>query len=508
MESRAWHHAASHAAFLGVLYDDVSNTALRQALSTHLSVCELCALVQVCTAFRSWLVGHGAQLFLGVTALDIVGGNKVLRAWQPHFLLNGQPAMCKKRTILITPRVYSCYGRAADGRQLVHEVPPGAKVDTERSAVTLRLVHASTRAEAEVLLRNMPLFTKKQTSKGAEKDYSNTYHMGIHIRETLSRHQTPPGTNSSLKPRSSRPFYAHLEQRVGPTRDRPLLPFAPPFPPCPFLRPHLRCARFGMFCRLLRLFVSGNVPRGGGAAPRAQGHEAETERLRVHQRRLLRGRRAAQKGQRDRARAARGAAQALEHRLTTRAARLRQPVGREVIWRSEVAVLGILEELRVGRRRGVSAGVQRGLLQERTFWQPMRLSWIAMQRSSCFPGWCQGFDVKWVERADGLTFSKNRRACPCRFALPATRTPRGRSAHRSARQGRAAAHLPKRGLGRLGDDAVARQLVLDARPRRGRAQLVGKELARESDLAHGHGLAQQQAHLLQTQGHASIVQPT
>ena len=183
----------SHAAFLGVLYDDARNTALRQVLSTHLSVCELCALVQVCTAFRSWLVGHGAQLFLGVTALDIVGGKKVLREWQPHFLLNGQPTMCKKRTILITPRVYSCYGRAADGRQLVHEVPPGKKVDTERSAVTLRLVHASTRAEAEVLLRNLPLFVKKQTPKGTEKDYSNTHHMGIHIRETLSRHQTPPG---------------------------------------------------------------------------------------------------------------------------------------------------------------------------------------------------------------------------------------------------------------------------------------------------------------------------
>jgi len=57
-------------------------------------------------------------------------------------------------------------------------------------------------------------------------------------------------------------------------------------------------------------------------------------------------------------------------------------------------------------------------------------------------------------------------------------------------------HLSKGGLGRLGDDAVARQLVLDARLRRGRAQLVGKKLVRERDLAHGHGLAQQQAHLL------------
>lgn len=121
----------SHAAFLGVLYDDASNTALRQVLSTHLSVCELCSWVQVCTAFRSWLVGHGAQLFLGVTALDIVGGKKVLREWQPHFLLNGQPTMCKKRTIRIAPRVYSCYGRAADGRQLVHEVPPGANSSLE-----------------------------------------------------------------------------------------------------------------------------------------------------------------------------------------------------------------------------------------------------------------------------------------------------------------------------------------------------------------------------------------
>ena len=61
-------------------------------------------------------------------------------------------------------------------------------------------------------------------------------------------------TLTSLLPRC---FLAPTEeQRVGPTRDRPLLPFAPPFPPCPFLRPHLRCARFGTFCRLLRLSVS------------------------------------------------------------------------------------------------------------------------------------------------------------------------------------------------------------------------------------------------------------
>ena len=71
-----------------------------------------------------------------------------------------------------------------------------------------------------------------------------------------------PGTVKAQPPQP--PEAEHLEQRVGPTRDRPLLPFAPPFPPCPFLRPHLRCARFGMFCRLLRLFVSGCRGRCAG----------------------------------------------------------------------------------------------------------------------------------------------------------------------------------------------------------------------------------------------------
>ena len=184
---------ASHAALLDLLYDDASNTALREVLSTQLSIGELSTLVQVCRAFRPWLVDYGAQLFLGVTGDVAEGEHRVLRPWTPHLLLNGQPAMCKKKTVLVEPRIYSCYGRTADGRQMVRVVPRGAIVDLERSGVTVALVDAANHENTETLLCNFPLFTKKKPPKGEEGPCYDTYHMGAHIEETLSRHRTPPG---------------------------------------------------------------------------------------------------------------------------------------------------------------------------------------------------------------------------------------------------------------------------------------------------------------------------
>ena len=234
-----------------LLYDDASNTALRQVLSTQLSIGELATLVQVCTAFRPWLVDYGAQLFLGVTGDNAAGEHRVLRPWQPHLLLNGQPAMCKKRAVFVTPCVYSCYGRTADGRQMVSAVRPGASIDTERSGLTLRLVRASTRDEAEVLgIQNAPLFAKKTPRKGKGGG--------------LLRH-VPHG------------------------------------------RPHRADA-------LATRKPTGHVPAGGRGAPRAQGHAQGDGRVHVHERRLLRRCGAAENG-RGRARAARAAAQALALRL-------------------------------------------------------------------------------------------------------------------------------------------------------------------------------------------------
>lgn len=185
---------ASSSALSTLLADDFKNAALRQILSTYLSVGELSTLVRVCAATRSWLVDYGAQLFLGVTGVDEVGEVKVLRPWRPHMLLNGQPAMCKKKTINITPRIYSCHGRTTDGKQLVREVPRGALADLERSGVSVLLVHASgEKGEAEMLLRNRPLFAKRKPSKGQTCPCYDTYHIGAHIHDTLSRHRTPPG---------------------------------------------------------------------------------------------------------------------------------------------------------------------------------------------------------------------------------------------------------------------------------------------------------------------------
>ena len=185
--------ASSSNALQALLADDAKNAALRQVLSTYLSVGELATLVQVCAALRPWLVDYGAQLFLGVTDVDAVGEAEVLRPWRPHMLLNGQPTMCKKKTIHVRPRIFSCYGRTADGRQLVREVPRGAAVDLERSGASVLLVHASDQNEAETLLRNFPLFAKRKPPKGVAGPCYDTYHMGAHIQETLSRHRTPPG---------------------------------------------------------------------------------------------------------------------------------------------------------------------------------------------------------------------------------------------------------------------------------------------------------------------------
>lgn len=181
-----------NASFVELVYNDTKNTALRQALSTHLSVGEIASLVQVCTAFRSWLKDSGASLFLGITPLDTVGGGQVLRAWQPHLTLNGQPAMCKKKVVLVTPRIYSCCGQTADGLPMVSVVPRGANVDIGRSKICVRLLHANTHAEAELLLC-ATLFTKKKPLKGVQGPCYDTYHAGVQIQETLSRHRSPPG---------------------------------------------------------------------------------------------------------------------------------------------------------------------------------------------------------------------------------------------------------------------------------------------------------------------------
>ncbi len=177
-----------------LLANDFNNAALRQVLSTYLSVDEFATLVRVCAATRLWLVEYDAQLFLGVTGVDEVGENKLLRPWRPHMLLNGQPAMCKKKTINITPRIYSCHGRTADGSQLVREVPRGALVDLERSEVSVLLVHASgQQGVAETLLSNSPLFKKRIPPKRQSWTSYDTYHIGAHIHDTLSRYRTPPG---------------------------------------------------------------------------------------------------------------------------------------------------------------------------------------------------------------------------------------------------------------------------------------------------------------------------
>ncbi len=176
-----------------LLYDDTQNTALRQVLSAHLSIGELALLTRVCRAFRPWLVENDAQLFLGVTDDDAEGEHRVLRPWKPHLLLNGQPALCKKRLVHVFPRIYSCCGRTADGRQLVKRVPRGANVDILRSGVSVMLVHASSREPTETLLCNFPLFTTMKPPKDEPGPCYDTYHMGGHIQTTLSRHRTPPG---------------------------------------------------------------------------------------------------------------------------------------------------------------------------------------------------------------------------------------------------------------------------------------------------------------------------
>jgi len=183
---------ASNVPFLNLIYSDAENTALRQVLSTYLSIGELATVVQVCTAFRSWLIDSGAHLFLGVTPLDTVGEHSVLRPWAPHLTLNGQPAMCKKKAVLVTPRIYSCCGQTADGKQIVRVVPRGASVAIEHSTVKMRLVHANTHIETESL-GHLSLFTKKTPPRGVQAPYYDTYRTGLHIQETLSRHRSPPG---------------------------------------------------------------------------------------------------------------------------------------------------------------------------------------------------------------------------------------------------------------------------------------------------------------------------
>ena len=124
----------SHHALTQLLYSDTHNTALCHALAPWLELSDLTTLAHVCRAFRSWLRDTGRQCFLSVLPLWSVDV-PVLATWKPHFLVDGVAHVSKRHSFLVQPRIYSCYARTVEGKQMVEQVPRGSLVDPQCTSV-------------------------------------------------------------------------------------------------------------------------------------------------------------------------------------------------------------------------------------------------------------------------------------------------------------------------------------------------------------------------------------
>ena len=172
-----------------LLYCDTHNTSLCHSLSPWLTLTDLTALAHSCRAFRSWVRDAGKGCFLGVTPLRY-SDLPVLSPWKPHFLLDGVATVSKRRSLMVLPRIYSCFAHTDKGEPMLESVPRGAGVDPQLSTIQARLLHATTNKCVEKLGR-VPLFKEVKPPKGEEGlryDFQRIY---FKIATTLTSNYTP-----------------------------------------------------------------------------------------------------------------------------------------------------------------------------------------------------------------------------------------------------------------------------------------------------------------------------
>jgi len=181
----------SHHALTQLLYSDTHNTALCHALAPWLELRDLVVLAHVCRAFRSWPRDTGRQCFLSILPFWSVNV-PVLATWKPHFLVDGVAHVSKRHSFLVHPRIYSCYARTVEGKQMVEQVPRGSLVDVRCTSVKARLVHAITHESVEELAC-VPLFQTVKPPKGEDAPYY-TFRRPVFFKilRTLSSHYSPP----------------------------------------------------------------------------------------------------------------------------------------------------------------------------------------------------------------------------------------------------------------------------------------------------------------------------
>ena len=181
----------SNHALTKLLYNDTDNTALCHALAPCLELRDLTILAHVCRAFRSWLRDTGRQCFLSILPLWSVDV-PVLATWKPHFLVDDVAHVSKRHSFHVQPRIYTCYARTAEGKQMVEQVPRGSLVDPHRVCVRAQLVHAITHECVEKLASEQ-LLQQVKPPKGEEEPYY-TFRKPIFFKilRTLSSHFSPP----------------------------------------------------------------------------------------------------------------------------------------------------------------------------------------------------------------------------------------------------------------------------------------------------------------------------
>ena len=171
-----------------LLYCDTHNTSLCHSLSPWLTLTDLTTLAHACRAFRSWVRDAGKGCFLGVTPLRCADV-PVLSPWNPHFFLDGVATVSKRHSLMVLPRLYSCFAHTVKGEPMLEGVPRGAGVDPQLSTIQARLLHATTNKCVEKLGR-VPLFKEVKPPKGEEElcyDFRRIY---FKIATTLTSNYT------------------------------------------------------------------------------------------------------------------------------------------------------------------------------------------------------------------------------------------------------------------------------------------------------------------------------
>ena len=187
-----------NAALTALFYDDTHNHALCQTLAPRLDIEVLATWAQVCRAFRSWPVDNGTVCFLGVTPFWRDNPNDddelptgTLHPWQPHFQLNGQPAMTKKNCVILRPQIYSVVSEHHDGKRTLMTVPWGDRVKEDCARIDAWLLDAVTGEEVEYL-GDGHLFRECRPPKGVPRPYYRFNKPSFRIKKTLSSHYAPP----------------------------------------------------------------------------------------------------------------------------------------------------------------------------------------------------------------------------------------------------------------------------------------------------------------------------